>query len=353
MHIHHVLPIRQSHYRQVAALIETSHLRHDPAAQLQHDRPSGPVYRPVRRTALAPLSETLVRMDGHPIAADLWRLPVAETHAVQQHGCAADPAIPVLRAALAAGLDPVELRALLDHPPTGRGGPDVRQETLVQARWCPEAWGVMRLGLHWFLVLWFDLDRTSLGPPASGEDVALDLGLDPVVQVVTASGQAWTVDPALPADLPVLRASLSGPARHRLDRALFDQYRLTLLALTERLMGEASAVYVEALSYRSMHRPFVREARRTGVLDWHEGWLHTRLHLAGVRFERIHPAGTSQRCSRCDGQPYGDRYARVFVCRKCGPMDAHENAARNILRLGRQKVRVWDARQQASTDVAS
>lgn len=343
MRTHHVIPIRQSHYRQVTALLEAGQLRHDPAAQLQRDRPAGPVYRPTQRTGAEPLTETLVRVGPHRIATELWRLPTAEATAVRGHQFAPDVRIQTLSAALTAGLTRAELCTLLDHPPTGVPAHEEAQETQVQAAWCPEAWGVMRLGRHWFMVLWFDLTSTVAQPPVAGHEVALDIGLVPTVQLVTAAGQARSIHPALPADLPGLHSSLNGPARQLLDRAVFAHYRRTLLDLTETLTREATAVYVEALTYGGMHRPFVRSARRTGVLDWHEGWLHTRLRLAGVRFERVDPAGTSRRCSGCDGHPYGERRGPVFVCRFCGEADAHLNAARNILRLGRAKAATWDA----------
>lgn len=342
MHIYHVVPLRQSHYAVITGLITAGHLRHNPAVKLQQDHPTGPIYQPVRRVALEARSDTTVQLGTRQVAADLWRLPTAEYQAIQGQYFQVDPAVQTIGSALQANVRTADLRALLEHPLQGTSTSAGGQEAHIQAIWCREKWAVMPLGQHWFLVLWFKLARAAAVQSFQTGEVALDVGLDPLVHVVRATGFSWSVWANGSAQSSLLRPSLNQPERHLLDRALFNHHRHHLLTLTESLVREASAVYAERLTYPGMHRPFVRYARRTGLLDWHESWLHTRLHLAGVRFERVDPTGTSQRCSGCDGHPYGQRRANLFVCHVCGAMDAHENAGRNILRLGRQKAAQWD-----------
>lgn len=316
----------------------SGHLRHDPAAKLQHDQPTGLIYQPIRRVSLDALSDTTVQIGAVHIPADLWRLPTAEYNAIQGQSFQANLTVQAIKNALRANVGSEDFRALLDNPLQGTPAYAGESEPHIQATWCREEWAVMQIGNHWFLVLWFNLARTTAVQGIHDQDAALDVGRDPVVHVVWATRFSWSVWDTLPTHISALRIALNHPKKQLLDRSLFEHHRTSLLALAETLVREASAVYVEDLTYREMHRPFVQHARRTGLLDWHESWLHTRLRLAGVRFERVDPTGTSQRCSRCDGHPYGQRRASLFICRVCGPIDAHENAARNILRLGRQKV---------------
>jgi hypothetical protein len=82
--------------------------------------------------------------------------------------------------------------------------------------------------------------------------------------------------------------------------------------------------------------------RSLGAWTYRE-WLG-RLRMAcetnRVRFERVPPAYTSQRCHVCGHTERGNRKGEVFRCRGCGYLgNADENAARNLLiRFGEREL---------------
>lgn len=68
--------------------------------------------------------------------------------------------------------------------------------------------------------------------------------------------------------------------------------------------------------------------------------LSYKAEYAGKIVEKVNPAYTSQTCSQCGTRTLMELKDRVFVC-SCGlSMDRDINAARNILRLGRQSLAV-------------
>lgn len=81
----------------------------------------------------------------------------------------------------------------------------------------------------------------------------------------------------------------------------------------------------------------VRKSQRRKHHSWSffqlRSFLDYKSKLAGVPFEIIEPAYTSQTCSVC--HVIGNRRGKVFKCPSCGNiMDADVNAAKNIAQLG-------------------
>ena len=86
---------------------------------------------------------------------------------------------------------------------------------------------------------------------------------------------------------------------------------------------------------RTTHRRVSRRMRRSLGAWAYRVWLD-RLRQAcevnRVRFERVPPAYTSQRCHVCGHTEKGNRKGEVFCCRKCGfAGNADVNAAKNLL----------------------
>ena len=66
--------------------------------------------------------------------------------------------------------------------------------------------------------------------------------------------------------------------------------------------------------------------------------LSYKAEYAGKIVEKVNPAYTSQTCSQCGTRTLMELKDRVFTC-ACGlSMDRDINAARNILRLGKQSL---------------
>jgi putative transposase len=90
----------------------------------------------------------------------------------------------------------------------------------------------------------------------------------------------------------------------------------------------------EDLSW-SRHAP-----KRVGgywLASWQVHWFHSRIQqhatllarIAGIAVEKVHAAGTSQRCSYCGKK--GNRDGKQFTCTGCGrSIDSDLNGARNV-----------------------
>ena len=342
MKVHYILPVRRCAYPNIQRMIAQQIIKAAPEARLQHNQLRGNLYKPTYVIPLEPLTDQMVKVMDYHLATDLYRLPSAEYSALVR-------SVPAFR-------QPPDLTKILQatsqHPAdyVWITSPKSRYETQIPilslpnevaftATWDPGRWALLERHGEWFLVLWFDL--LCIGGGIKGTaDVALDLGASPLVCAVCPDGFVEDVESQLPATLSQF-ADL-----FRIDRALhnrveFELQRATLLRFTLFLMSYATTVYTEDLTYRDMDKTFVRWARRTGLLDWHESWLPNRLAAAGIPLEKVDSRGTSQCCSACQ-HPHGQRYRSEFHCPRCGnEIDAHENAARNILLRGQAKGAQW------------
>ncbi|MBD3254778.1 MAG: transposase [Candidatus Lokiarchaeota archaeon] len=80
---------------------------------------------------------------------------------------------------------------------------------------------------------------------------------------------------------------------------------------------------------------------------WQTHWLFGRVqnavelqaYLRGIKFERVDPRDTSQRCSVCGKKKFATRNGKVFTCQNAREhpgrapvqLDSDLNAARNIM----------------------
>lgn len=341
MQTHYILPIRRTSYNTLHAMITAKTVKHAPSAKLQHDALRGDLYLPQRNLPLIPLSDNAARAGDQHLAVDLYRLPSAEYSAlVRSAPCYAQP-LHLAEMLLATHYIPANYDVLEQHGRTLL----LPKEVSFTASFNNERWACLKRAGEWFLVVWFELaylHNYSKVPDAV--DTALDIGADPLVCVaddanrVTGMGRTQITVPRR------YEAVLTGNSALK-NRVEFEILRAYLLNYTWILIHTASSVYLENLTYRDMDRRFVRWARATGLLDWHESWLPARLAATGTPMEKVDPRGTSQRCSRCY-YPRGHRAGDCFKCPHCGlEMNSHQNAAQNILALGKEKSRCWRAGQ--------
>lgn len=346
MHVHYILPVRRTGYATIRRMIADGAVHADPAARLQHDRLRGHLYTPTSVLPLQARTDQVIHAGPYSLPADVYRLPSTEYAALVQS--TPDYVQPAFLSEL--------LQAVQRHPAdyvwVAAHKKDLHQQTRLlslpqepgfTATWDDERWALLERCGEWFLVLWFDLRCTARPGSLMGTAaIALDLGADPLVCAVGSDGDSWNVEPVnvcVPAPLSHLTAG--HPAL--LDRLQFELQRGELLRFMLLLLCHATVVYAEDLTYRDMHPQFVRQARRSGLIDWHESWLHNRLAAAGIPLEKVHSRGTSRRCSACQ-YPHGDRQGNVFCCPRCGvQLNAHENAARNILQRGQAKAASWQS----------
>lgn len=350
--VHYTLPINQTSYDTLAKARAAGLITRRPLQRLQHDQPPGTLYR-LNWAPLTALDDGTVQAGDLKLCVPLYRLPTAEHAAVirssphysQYQGLhdvsrlLRDPSTTVTAAQSAItavtrnGRQPTRLLSLAELDP------------MFRAQWRTDEVVLQNIGEHWFLVLFFDLSCVQPAARSRATEFALDLGARPLVYACTAEDERFvTADCTLPTGLRGLRRQFddTDPARDLLDRIVTAWHRRELQRVTDRLCREASIVYAEDLGYAEMFGQFVAQARRYGVIDFHESWLHNRLQACGIPLEKIDPTDTSQRCARCTGQPYGHRNGDWFTCPCCRQtVNAHGNAARNIMRLGREKAKRW------------
>ncbi len=284
----------------------------------------------------------MVKVMDYQLATDLYRLPSSEYSALVRSAPAfrQPPYLTkILQATFQHHADYVWIRSPESKHQAHLPLLSLPNEVIFTATWDPERWALLERHGEWFLVLWFDLLCTA-GSLVGTAEVALDLGASPLVCVITSDGLVETVEKQVPVSLSQFASVFQQDPGLR-ERVEFELQRAELLRFTLFLVSHAVLICAEDLTYRDMDRNFVRWARKTGLLDWHESWLHNRLATAGIPFEKVDSRGTSQRCSACQ-YPHGQRDRSEFRCPKCGhSMDAHENAARNILQRGSLKGRQW------------
>lgn len=348
--IHAILPVDRLSYSVIEHQFQNGGLTCRPSQFLQQDRVPGVLYHTAPCTVTA-LNDTTLQVGNVTLQVPLYRLPTAEQTAL----IAASPAY--CQYAGLHGLS-VQLRSWATSKETaitaieavvGQGRLPTRHvalnlpDALFQARWQTDRLVLQQLAGQWFIVLFFGFRCTRPDLITRRTEVGLDLGGRPLVYACTADDEQFTTESC---HVPIrgLRRELLEMAAERpdlitmLDRITTAWHRRELQRILDRLCQEASIVYAENLTYDDMFGTYVNDARRNGVVDFHEAWLHNRLRTVGIPMEKIDPRGTSQRCSFCEGHPPGQRHRDTF---KCDCMDrrvnAHWNACRNIIREGRAK----------------
>jgi IS605 OrfB family transposase len=188
-----------------------------------------------------------------------------------------------------------------------------------------------------------DPERPMLGAPLLG----IDLGLkqlaafsDPAIENIEAPQFYRDLEPAL------ARAQRARkPARVRALSARIANRRKDFLHKRSSRLARAgyAAIFVGNVNAP----PLAQSGHGKSVLDAGWGLLRTQLrykcHWAGVRFEEVEEAYSTQTCSVCHSRtgPHGREGLgiREWICRVCGSHhDRDRNSALNILAAGRRRL---------------
>ncbi|MBB5296616.1 zinc ribbon domain-containing protein [Deinococcus metallilatus] len=281
---------------QLGDLVIQGAMTHVPAPEFRALVQASPTY--MTYPGLAPLVQQL-RDQTPAFKDDLW-----------QAG---------LRAAVAAGRVTVGVNGTVVGP-----GPAYR--------WLPQETRLTQHLGHWFVLLAFEAEAT---PRTTSTLVAgVDVGLNPLA---TAVCRDVAVAGIRRADLRGLRIEERLLGEH----LLYAAARGALCDLTKWLAERAGVVVVEHLDLTTFASRYPQRSREHALTDWQMSWLPQELHARGIRLARVDPARTSQMCSVCPSFTLGTRVGRVFECPNGHQIDAHINAAQNIIR------RWWATRRRA------
>lgn len=342
---HHILPIKRSSYRKIERMVQDKSFIIKRDLRLQHDRPSGLLYTG-ENLYLQGLGDEFIDINGMIIAAEMHRLPAAEYHAYIKQSptviqfknleiLSQKLRMPTITSEEAIRLVEEIVKTPLQNITQSQL---IQPETLFAATWLQNRCVLQRNGADWYLVVFFDLRPLQPEAFARQIEIGLDWGAKPLVYGYTSEDKKLCTQEVGSKLLNEIRPRLSYDARRLIDRMEFAWHQEQFQRVSDFLCRNARYVYAENLEYKNMDKNFLQRARRIGLIDFQECWLHTRLQSAGVRHEKINPAFTSSRCSHCSGHPLGNRQGDLFSCHTCGwTGNAHHNAARNILRRGRTK----------------
>jgi putative transposase len=202
----------------------------------------------------------------------------------------------------------------------------------------------------WHVVFSCELPDADVAPsPSPLPATGIDLGLKAFL--VTADGRAIAPPRYYRQAQKALRRAQRAVARkqkgsNRRKKAVQRLAKQHLHVANQRrnfhhqvarsLIREYGLIAHEALNIQGIARS--RLAKSTYDVGWGQFLhiLHSKAEGAGVQVIAVPPAHTTQDCSGCGERVYKTLSMRTHVCPRCGLiMDRDENAAQNILRLGR------------------
>ena len=182
-------------------------------------------------------------------------------------------------------------------------------------------------------------------PGAGTASVGIDLGLK--TAAVCSSGKPLEsriyrqYEPALAA---AQRACKKGRVR-AIHAKIANVRKDAMHKFSTRLVKENAAIFVGNVSSQAL----IKTKMAKSVLD--AGWstlktmLEYKSHQAGIVFEEVNEAYTTQTCSRCGAIPASSPKGRAglgireWICSDCGAVhDRDTNAAKNILAAGHRRL---------------
>jgi putative transposase len=109
---------------------------------------------------------------------------------------------------------------------------------------------------------------------------------------------------------------------------------------SRRIVNAFDLIVVEDLSVnRMMHNHCLAKSIHDAAWSQFASLIACKAAWAGRRYVAVNPAYTSQDCSGCEHRQKLSLSDRIYTCPCCGlVLDRDLNAARNILRLGRQSL---------------
>lgn len=331
----YVVRIDQGVYPQLGVAAAQGTLRR--VDEPLHVMPGGTVYRPAPPARQVLVHDRLFRLGGLDLPGDLTHLPEQEYASLVgaslgeyrqypgAHGLMTGLMAPMSPAGEAAWLAGV--RAAVVAGRQAAAGVD-----LVDDVWRPVPWRrvgtrLIRHGGHWFLHLEFGPAERQRTPPGR-KVIGVDVGRLPLITAAAGPDviTGWEVHaPEVPAGEPA-------EVRAFAETLVYTAARASLEFVTQHLLRSARVLVLEDLDYTDFRSRFAATARATAVADWHQAWLPQRAYARGVTVARVSAAYTSQTCSRCLSHVRGTREGRVFTCPRGHVLDAHANAARNLVR---------------------
>ncbi|WP_175607516.1 zinc ribbon domain-containing protein [Deinococcus marmoris] len=334
---HHVVRVDRNTYPQLRRAVASGQLQ--PTQENLDVMAQGQVYCPADTLLNA---QTLVhdrelQMGNLTVTGELYRLPEGEYSSIITASLGVYRQYPGVQQLLTALLTPMtstaetiwwqDVRMAVAQGRQLASGVDLTDE-----RWTPTAWRrdltrLIELGDHWFLILYFAQPPHHLGPRGRAV-VGVDIGLRPLA--TAAWGQQHEVTWGLAT--PALPVGESAEVRALAQILNYAAARAALEAFTVLVLADAGTLVLEQLDYRGFKSNFSAVSRRRAVADWHQTWARQRAHARGIEVERVPAAYTSQTCSQCQGSTRGTRQGREFTCLHGHVMDAHINAARNLVR---------------------
>jgi putative transposase len=109
---------------------------------------------------------------------------------------------------------------------------------------------------------------------------------------------------------------------------------------SRRIVNQFDLIAVEDLSVnRMMHNHCLAKSIADAAWTQFAAFLSHKAAWAGRRYVAVNPAYTSQDCSGCGHRQTLSLADRTYACPCCGlVLDRDLNAAKNIVRLGRQSL---------------
>lgn len=341
-HTSHVIRVDRSAYWQLQRAVASGQLQ--PSAEqldvMQLDvMTHGQVYRPAGQllTDQHLVHDRKLRLGALVIPGEFYRLPEQEYTAIITASLGVYrqyPGVSPLLTALLAPMTPADemtwlagVRTAVMHGRQLATGTDMVDDIWTPTAWLRDRTRLIELGGEWFVVLYV-AQPPRRAVPEGRDVVGVDIGLNPLA--TAAWGQqhtsTWSVaQPAVPAgELAEVRALA--------EILTYAAARAALEDLMVQVLPQAGTLVLETIGYAQFWGDFTASARGRAVADWHQSWVPQRAYARGIRVVRVPAAYTSQTCSACQTHTVGTRQGPTFTCPQGHVLNAHVNAARNLVR---------------------
>ncbi|QLG12183.1 transposase [Deinococcus sp. D7000] len=334
---HHVIRVDRSAYWQLKQAVASGQLQ--PSAEQLDVMTHGQIYRPAAQLLNAQqlVHDRELQLGALVITGEFYRLPEQEYTSIITASLGVYrqyPAVYPLLTALLAPMTPAAETAWLAgvRLAAAQGRQLASGADMVDDLWTPTAWlrdrtRLIELGGEWFVVLY--VAQPSRRPVLAGRAViGVDIGLAPLATAAWGQQHAVTWRLAEPA----VTAGEPAEVRTLVEILTYAAARAALEDLTRQVLRQANTLVLETIGYARFQGNFTAVARRRAVADWHQSWGPQRAYARGIRVVRVPAAFTSQICSACQTHTLGTRQGPNFTCPRGHVLNAHINAARNLVR---------------------
>ncbi|GGL73046.1 hypothetical protein GCM10010840_08860 [Deinococcus aerolatus] len=336
-HTHHVIRVDRSAYPQLKQAVASGQLQ--PSAEQLDVMTHGQVYRPAGPllTAQMLVHDRELQLGHLAIAGEFYRLPEAEYTSIITASLGVYRQYPDVYPLLTALLTPMtpadetswwqDVRGAAVQGRQLASGADMVDDIWTPTAWLRDRTRLIRLGGEWFVVLYVAQPPRRAVP--EGHDViGVDIGLHPLATAAWGQQHAVTWSLAQPA----VPAGESAEVRTLAEVLTYAAARAALEDLMVQVLPQAGTLVLETIGYAQFRGDFTVAARRRAVADWHQSWGPQRAYARGIRVVRVPAAFTSQTCSACPAHTLGTRQGPTFTCPQGHVLNAHINAAKNLVR---------------------